>query len=62
MVCHNKLSINFGDDKTKSIIFASKQRAKNVRQLNRYKNKYKAARASYISWMCVRQCSYLATF
>ena len=52
MVCHNKLSTNFGDDKTKSIIFASKQRAKNVRQLNRYKNKYKAARASYISWVC----------
>ena len=30
----NRLSIHFGDDKTKSILFASKQRAKNIRQLN----------------------------
>ena len=30
----NKLSIHFGDDKTKSILFASKQWAKNIRQLN----------------------------
>ena len=30
----NKLSIHFGEDKTKSIIFASKRRAKNLRQLN----------------------------
>ena len=27
----NKLSIRFGEDKTKSILFASKQRAKNIR-------------------------------
>ena len=34
----NKLSIHFGDDKTKSILFASKRRAKNMRKLNiRYK-------------------------
>ena len=34
----NKLSIHFGDDKTKSILFASKRRAKNIRKLNiRYK-------------------------
>ena len=26
----NKLSINFGDDKTKSTLSASKQRAKNI--------------------------------
>ena len=36
--CHwfvdNKLSIHFGEDKTKSILFASKRRSKNVRQLN----------------------------
>ena len=33
-----KLSIYFGDDKTKSILFASKRRAKNIRKLNiRYK-------------------------
>ena len=30
----NKLSIHFGEDKTKSIPFASKRRAKNIRQLN----------------------------
>ena len=35
----NKLSIHFGEDKTKSILFASKRRAKNIRQLN---IKYKA--------------------
>ena len=30
----NKLSIHFGEDKTKAILFASKRRAKNIRQLN----------------------------
>ena len=30
----NKLSIHFGEDKTKSILFASKRRVKNIRQLN----------------------------
>ena len=30
----NKLSIHFGEDKTKSILFARKRRAKNIRQLN----------------------------
>ena len=30
----NKLSIHFGEDKKKSILFASKWRAKNIRQLN----------------------------
>ena len=30
----NKLSTNFGEDKTKLILFASKQRSKNIRQLN----------------------------
>ena len=34
----NKLSIHFGDDKTKSILFVSKRRARNIRKLNiRYK-------------------------
>ena len=28
------MSIHFGEDKTKSILFASKRRAKNIRQLN----------------------------
>ena len=33
-----KLSVHFRDDKTKSILFASKRRAKNMRKLNiRYK-------------------------
>ena len=30
----NKLSIHFSEDKTKSMFFASKRRAKNIRQLN----------------------------
>ena len=30
----NKLSIHFGEDKTRSILFASKRRAKNISQLN----------------------------
>ena len=35
----NKLSIHFGEDKTKSIILASKRRAKNIHQLNiKYKD------------------------
>ena len=35
----NKLSIHFGEDKAKSILFASKRRAKNIRQLNiKYKD------------------------
>ena len=35
----NKLSSHFGEDKTKSILFASKRRAKNIRQLNiKYKD------------------------
>ena len=34
-----KLSIHFGEDKTKSILFASKWRVKNIRQLNiKYKD------------------------
>ena len=33
------MSIHFGDDKTRSILFASKWRAKNIRQLNiKYKD------------------------
>ena len=36
---NNNLSIYFGEDKTKSILFASKWRAKNIRQLNiKYKD------------------------
>ena len=36
----NKLSINFGEDKTKSILFASKRKTKNARKLNvKYKNR-----------------------
>ena len=30
----NKLSIYFGNDKTKSILFASKRRAKNICKIN----------------------------
>ena len=36
----NKISIHFGEDKTKSLLFASKRTAKNVRQLHiRYQHK-----------------------
>ena len=31
---HNKLSIHFGDEKTKSILFATKFKIKKVRKLN----------------------------
>ena len=35
----NKLSINFGEDKTKSNLFASKRKIKSARKLNvKYKN------------------------
>ena len=35
----NKLSIHFGEDKTKSILFASKRKIKSARKLNvKYKN------------------------
>ena len=48
----NKLSIHFGEDKTKSILFASKQRAKNIHQLDiKYKDKYKITFGSNISWV-----------
>ena len=30
----NKLSIHFGEDKTKSILFASKSKKKNIKKLN----------------------------
>ena len=47
----NKLSIHFGHDKTESILFASKQRAKNICKLNiRYKeiNIKQQARVRYL--------------
>ena len=44
--------MHFGEVKTKSILFASKWRLKNVHQLN---IRYKAALTSYISWMHVRR-------
>ena len=53
---NNKLSIHIGEDKKKSILFASKQRAKNVCQLNiEYKDKCTTAFGSNISWMHPRQ-------
>ena len=54
-ICHwfvdNKLSIHFRDDKTKSILFISKQRAKNIHKLNiRYReiNIKQQAQATYL--------------
>ena len=46
----NKLSIHFGEDMEKSILFASKQRAKNIRQLN---IKYKDIKIKQHSAGCV---------
>ena len=52
----NKLSIHFGEDKTKSILFARKRRAKNICQLNiKYKDKYKTTFGSNISWVPARR-------
>ena len=41
--------MHFADDKTKSIVFASKQRAKNIHKLNKATNIY---------WMCIRQINW----
>ena len=38
----NKLSIHFGEDKTKSILFASKFKKKNIKKLNIYMGIYKS--------------------
>ena len=52
---NKKLSIYFGEDKTKSILSASKRRAKNIRQLNiKHKGKCKTAFGRNISWMRAR--------
>ena len=48
----NKLSINFGEDKIRTILFASKCKIKSTRKLNvKYKNKNKTTFAGYISWL-----------
>ena len=50
----NILNIHFGEDKTKSILFANKREIKTARKLNvKYKkHKYKTTYAGYISWLC----------
>ena len=49
------LVIYFGDDKTKSILFASKQRANNFPNLKLdTKINYKTAITGYIFWVCVK--------
>ena len=47
----NKLSIHFGEDKTKSISFASKQRSKNVRQLNIRYNQININQHSQVTYL-----------
>ena len=48
---HREISIHFGEDKIKSILFASRLEIKNARKLNvKYKNKTEFA--GYISWLC----------
>ena len=50
----NKLSIHFGDDKTKSILFVIKWRAKDIRKLNiRYKE-INIKQQAQVSWMRIR--------
>ena len=50
----NKLSIYFGEDKTKSILFASKRRSKNVRQLNIRYNHINIKQHSQVTYLgCV---------
>ena len=53
---NNKLCIHFGDDKTKSIVFVIKRRAKNIRKLNiRYKEINTKQQAQVTSWICIRR-------
>ena len=50
----NKLSIYFGEDKTKSILFASKRKSKNVRQLNIRYNHINIKQHSQVTYLgCV---------
>ena len=45
----DKLSIHFGEDKTKSVLFASKRRAENIRQLNtKYKDIKQHSEVTYL--------------
>ena len=53
---YNRLSIHFSEDKTESILFASKQRAKDICQLNiKYKDINITTFGSNISLMHARQ-------
>ena len=50
----NKLSINFGKDKTKSILFTSKRRSKNIHQLNIRYNQMNIKHHSQVTYLgCV---------
>ena len=50
----NKLSIHFGKDKTKSILFASKRRSKDVLQLNNRYNHINIKQHSQVTYLgCV---------
>ena len=54
----NKLSIHFGEDKTKSILFASKRRAKNIRQLDIKYNDINIKQHSEVTYLgCVLDLS-----
>ena len=51
---NNKLSIHFGDDKTKSILFATKFKIKKVRKLNiKYRDIQikQHSKVKYLGWM-----------
>ena len=56
-ICHwfadNKLSIHFGEDKTKSILFVSKRKTKSARNINiKYKN-VKTKQLSQVTYLVV---------
>ena len=59
----NKLNVHFGEDNIKSILFASKRRAKNIHQLFiKYRHKYKTTFGSNISWEGVRRANDIKSY
>ena len=52
----NKLSINFGEDKTKSIVFGSQKRLKNLDQLNIRRGDIKIKQHTIVTYL---GCEYI---
>ena len=54
----NKLSIHFGEDKTKSILFGTKHRLKNVNKLNIQRNEIKIKQHEEVKYLgCIFDCN-----